>query len=111
MAGRRPFFWINRASIGVDKSFSRSLPGLPEAKVVPGEFLPKQLNRLFEGVHLNFVFSGGKSHTLPEVVSIEELVYFATLADYLWNPYDWVDVDSYERAKRFVEIMYPLLKE
>ncbi len=110
-AGRRPFFWINRASVGVDKSFSRALPGNPEALVVPAELLPQNLNSLFEGVHLNFVFSAGRSHTLPEKVSDSERIYFATLADYLWNPYDWNDVESHKRAKHFVEVMLPLISE
>jgi len=111
MAGRRPFFWLNRASIGVDKSFSRSLQGFPEARIVPGELLPKELNSLFEGIHLNFVFSEGKFHTLPEVVSTEELVYFATLADFIWNPYGWNDLESYKRAIHFVSVMKPLVSK
>ncbi len=107
--GRRPFFWLNRASNGVDRAFSRSLTELPEAKIAPCELLPKELNSLFEGIHLNFVFSEGNRHTLPETVSDEELVYFATLADYIWNPYGWNGLESYKRAKRFVEIMHPLV--
>lgn len=111
VAGRRPFLWINRVSIGVDKSFSRSLVELPEARVLPGELLPRELNRLFEGIHLNYVFSKGISHTLPENFSIEELSYFATVADYIWNPYEWDANESYKRAVRFVAIMHPLMSK
>jgi len=108
-AGRRPFFWMNRASIGVERSFSRPLEGSPESLVIPGELLSKELNRLFEGIHLNFVFSAGSRHTIPEKVSFKEFAYFATVADYLWNPYDWEDKESYKRANHFVSIMKPLV--
>lgn len=111
IAGHRPFFWINRSSVGVDKSFSRPLQGFPDALVFPGELLPVQLNRLFEGIHLNFVFSEGKRHTLPDEFSMKELVYFATAADFIWNPQDWKANDSYKRAERFVRIMKPLVPD
>lgn len=110
-AGRRPFFWINRASVGVEKSFSRPLENFSDALIIPGELLPKELNRLFEGIHLNYVFSAGPRHTLPAEVSAEELAYFATVADYIWNPYDWDAKGSYQRAKHFVKIMKPLITD
>ena len=48
--------------------------------------------------------SPSKSHS-------ETLAYLATAADYVWNPRGWEAVDSCRRAKRFVEIMLPLVEE
>ena len=39
----------------------------------------------------------------------ELLAYLATAADYVWNPRGWEAVESCRRAKRFVEIMQPLV--
>ncbi|MBS3763213.1 MAG: hypothetical protein KGZ25_07930, partial [Planctomycetes bacterium] len=109
-AGRRPFLWVNRVSREVDKSFSRPIEGMAEARVFEGEFLPVELNELFEGIHFNAGFSSGYN-TMPENFSKESLEYFATAADYIWNPRDWNSAGSYERAQRFVSIMKPIVDE
>ena len=74
--------------------------------------MPKNLHELFEGVHLNvnvprpeFV-SMARGH-LPAVSEFTTfgLAYLATAADCVWNPHDWNDLESWQRATRFVEIM------
>lgn len=107
-AGRRPFLWVNRVSREVDRSFSRLIEGMAEARVFQGELLPVELNELFEGIHFNAGFSSGYN-TMPENFSKESLVYFATAADYVWNARDWDVAESYERAQRFVSIMKPIV--
>jgi len=105
-AGRRPFLWINRVFIG--GQFSRQLDGQGDAYVFRGEALPRELNRLVEGVHLN----AGLSKTynrLPRRFTPAALAYLATAADFIWNPRDWQAEESYRRAVRFVEITAPLL--
>ena len=104
-AGRRPFLWVNRVT-PQDRNnhpFSRQVAEVSGAAVFRGEFLPKELNRLFEGVHFN---AATPSRSDPEA-----LTYLATAADYVWNPRGWEAVDSSRRARRFVEIMAPLLEE
>ena len=104
-AGRRPFLWVNRVG-PQDKAghpFSRPVSEVPGAFAFRGEFLPKDLNRLFEGIHFNA--------TVVSRSDPESLAYFATAADYVWNPHGWEAVDSCRRAKRFVEIMLPLVAE
>ena len=102
-AGRRPFFWLNRVSPRVQQAFSRPVEEVPGAFAFRGEFLPKDLNRLFEGVHFN--------GTAPSKSDPESLAYLATAADYVWNPHGWEAVDSCRRARRFVEVMRPLVEE
>lgn len=107
-AGRRPFLWLNRVGLGVKESFSRQVPGLEDRRVFAGNRLPRELNRLFEGVHFNTSYIPTDSQ-LPVVFDPEELVYLATAADFVWNPHRWEPAESYRRAVRFVEIMIPLL--
>ena len=102
-AGRRPFLWVNRVGPRdrYNRPFTRPVSEVPGAFVFRGDFLPKELNRLFEGVHFNAIpISRSDS---------EMLAYLATAADYVWNPQAWEAVDSCRRAKRFVEIMLPLV--
>ena len=107
IAGRRPYLWVNRVSLGVPKHVARQLPG-DGAYVFRGEYLPKDLNRLFEGVHFNAGIS--KDHNqLDEEFASRSLAYLATAADYVWNPHDWDAAESVRRADHFVEIMSPLL--
>jgi len=106
-AGRRPFLWVNRVAWGVDKAFVTTLPAGPggeSASVFRGDFLPRDLNRLFEGVHLNAGLSP-QYNRLPGAFDTKALVYLATAADFLWNPRAWNAQDSLRRAARFVEIM------
>jgi hypothetical protein len=107
-AGRRPLLWVNRVALGVQHEFGRSVEEVPGAHAFQGELLPQDLNRLFEGVHLNAGMSDGYG-TLPDHFTTEALAYLATAADFLWNPRDWEAVESCRRARRFVEIMSPLL--
>jgi hypothetical protein len=104
-AGRRPFLWVNRVAPQdrFKRPFSRPVDEVPGAYAFRGDFLPKELNRLFEGVHFNA--------TTPSRSNPEALAYLATAADYVWNPHGWEAVDSCRRAKRFVEIMLPLAEE
>jgi hypothetical protein len=104
-AGRRPFLWVNRVGPRdkYNRPFTRQVSEVPGAYVFRGDFLPKDLNRLFEGVHFNAIpLSRSDS---------EMLAYLATAADYVWNPQGWEAVDSCRRARRFVEIMLPLVEE
>jgi hypothetical protein len=52
-AGRRPFLWVNRVGPRdkYNRPFTRPVSEVPGAFVFRGDFLPKELNRLFEGVH------------------------------------------------------------
>jgi hypothetical protein len=104
-AGRRPFLWVNRVGPRdrYNRPFTRRVSEVPGAYVFRGDFLPKDLNRLFEGVHFNAI---PLSRSDPEM-----LAYLATAADYVWNPRGWEAVDSCRRAQRFVEIMLPLVEE
>jgi hypothetical protein len=101
IAGRRPFLWVNRVSLGVPKHFARRLPGSGDY-VFRGEYLPKDLNRWFEGVHFNVGNSRGYGAT--------SMAYLATAADYVWNPEQWEAAESARRARRFVAVMSPLLR-
>jgi len=107
-AGRRPFLWLNRVGLEVKEPFTRKVPGLENRRVFAGDRLPQELNRLFEGVHFNTSYIP-TTNRLPVVFNPEELVYLATAADFVWNPHQWEPAESYRRAKRFVEIMVPLL--
>jgi hypothetical protein len=100
-AGRRPFLWINRVQIDVEESLSQLLTEGDSTYVFRGETIPKELNRLFEGTHFN-----SDTHLINNE---KELVYFATAADYVWNPQAWNPYASGQRAKHFVAIMLPLL--
>lgn len=115
-AGRKPFCWV----IGVSATdiCSRPIEGLPNARVFRGERLPKNLHELFEGVHLNVnvprpEFVSMARGYLPPVSEFSSLglAYLATAADCVWNPHDWNDLESWQRATRFVEIMQPLVSE
>lgn len=110
MAGRRPFFWINRASVEVEHSFSHSLPNDPDALVFSGELLPENLYELFEGVHLNFPFGPSPNGMDPiNDFNKKDLLYLATASDFLWNPKDWMAEKSYNKAKHFLEVFLPLI--
>ena len=102
-AGRRPFLWVNRVVAG--KQFSRKLG---DAYVFRGEALPRDLDRLFEGVHFNAGLSQGYNR-LPREFTPQALAYLATAADFVWNPREWDAAESCRRARRFVAIMAPLL--
>ena len=80
-AGRRPLLWVNRVALGVKYEFGRAVPEAQGAHAFQGEMLP------------------------------EALAYFATAADYVWNPHDWEAAESCRRARRFVSIMGPLLEQ
>ena len=90
-----------------NRPFARLVDEVPGAFAFRGEFLPKELNRLFEGVHFN---AGSPGYT-PSESKVELLSYLATAADYVWNPHDWEAVESCRRARRFVEVMLPLAEE
>ena len=90
---------------GVCADVGRSVP---VRRVFRGDLLPKELNRLFEGVHFNAGFSS-KHFDLPEDFNAEALAYMATAADYVWNPQGWKADESARRAQRFVAIMRPLV--
>jgi len=109
-AGRRPFLWVNRVSAGVDRMFATTIDEVPGALVFRGDFLPKDLDRLFEGVHFNAGFSSGYGD-LPQVFNAQALAYMATATDYVWNPEAWEPAESARRAQRFVEVMQPLVGE
>ncbi|MEA3365228.1 MAG: hypothetical protein U9Q79_06260, partial [Candidatus Hydrogenedentes bacterium] len=81
-----------------------------DTHVFQGELLPKDLDRLFEGIHFNAGFSRDYNE-LPQNFSAASLAYFSTAADYVWNPDDWEAAESARRANRFVEIMKPLIEE
>lgn len=101
-AGRRPYLWINRVQINVAESLSHPLVIDGDSTwVFQGETIPKELNRLFEGTHFN-----SDTHLINNK---NELIYFATAADYVWNPHDWVAEESGRRARRFIDIMLPLI--
>ena len=106
-AGRRPFLWVNRVSARVDRAFAQTVEGAPGALVFRGDLLPRELGRLFEGMHFNAGFSSGYND-LPEDFSVEALTYMATAADYVWNPQAWEAAESVRRAQRFVSIMLAL---
>jgi len=108
IAGRRPFLWVNRVSLGVPKQFARRLPG-DGGYVFCGEYLPKDLNRWFEGVHFNAGISGGYNELRGEFEP-RSMAYLATAADYVWNPRHWDAAESARRARRFVAVMGPLLR-
>jgi hypothetical protein len=107
-AGRRPFLWVNRVGPAVREPFVQRVDGDPEWLVFAGDFLPNDLGRLFEGVHLNAGLQAGYNQIKGEF-SEESLVYLATTADYLWNPKAWNPEESLRRARRFVEIVEPLM--
>jgi hypothetical protein len=103
-AGRRPFLYLNRVMLYYPKSYSQTLREFPEARVFKGELLPKELGDLFEGIHFNAADPNYRM-AFDDI----SLAYMATAADYVWNPHDWEAAESYRRAKRFVEIMQPLV--
>ena len=110
-AGRRPFLWVNRVSPRVKHAFARTVDGVPGAMVFRGDLLPKDFDRLFEGVHFNAVFSPVPHNELPEAFNAEALAYMATAADYVWNPQSWEAAESARRAQRFAKIMQALVGE
>jgi len=109
IAGRRPFLWVNRAGPAVETAFACEVEGQQGGFVFNGGLLPKDLHRLFEGVHLNVALGTGYNE-LPDNFDTEALVYLATAADYLWNPHDWQAEESLRRGRRFVEVTSPLLE-
>jgi hypothetical protein len=108
IAGRRPFLWVNRVSLGVPKHFARRLPGDGD-DVFRGEYLPEDLDRWFEGVHFNAGIGRGYNQLRGEFEP-RSIAYLATAADYVWNPHHWDAAESARRARRFVAIMFPLLR-
>jgi hypothetical protein len=106
IAGRRPFLWVNRTGPDMEKAFA--IDACRHDMVFNGDFLPHDLNRLFEGIHFNLAMSP-KYQVLPDKFSRESLVYLATGADYIWNPDGWTPAGSLERARKFVDIMLPLI--
>ncbi len=109
IAGRRPFLWVNRVSLGVASHFARPVPQAGGACAFRGEYLPRDLGRLFEGVHFNAGISKGYNRLSGQFAD-ESIAYLATAADYVWNPRDWSPAESCRRAERFVEVMRPLVK-
>jgi hypothetical protein len=109
-AGRRPLLWVNRVALGVKYEFGRAIPEVSGARAFQAELLPKNLNQLFEGIHFNAGMDEGYVTLRSGKFSPEALAYFATAADYVWNPYDWDAAESCRRARRFVSIMLPLLE-
>ena len=107
IAGRRPFLWVNRVSPRTDRAFAQPVSEVPGSFAFQGELLPKELNRLFEGVHFNAGSPGYKKTGSKS----EFVAYLATAADYVWNPQGWEAVESCRRARRFAEIMQPLVAE
>ena len=110
-AGRRPLLWVNRVALGVEHEFGRAVPEAQGAHAFQGEMLPKNLNQLFEGVHFNAGMDESYVTLRSQKFSPEALAYFATAADYVWNPHDWEAAESCRRARRFVSMMGPLLEE
>ena len=109
-AGRKPFLWINRVSLGVNREFGRAVPAAAGAHVFRGEWLPTDLGQLVEGVHLNTGNSKGYN-SLSKGWKPAAMAYLSTAADWLWNPARWKDAASARRAARFVKIMKPLLAQ
>jgi hypothetical protein len=109
IAGRRPFLWVNRVALGVPNHFARRLPGDGDY-VFRGEYLPKDLNRWFEGIHFNAGISSGYNQLSGEFEP-QSIAYLATAADYVWNPRQWDAAESARRARRFVAIIAPLLQD
>jgi len=109
-AGRRPLLWVNRVALGVKHEFGRPVDEVPGVRAFRGDFLPKELNRLFEGVHFNAGMDAGYVTLRSEEFSPEALAYFATAVDFVWNPHDWSAAESCRRARRFVRVMGPLLE-
>jgi hypothetical protein len=108
-AGRRPFLWVNRVGPAVQVPFVQKVEGEPGGLVFAGDFLPNDLNRLFEGVHLNAGLQSGYNKITGDFDE-DALVYLATTADYLWNPHEWEPEESLYRARNFVDVMTPLIR-
>jgi len=108
IAGRRPFLWVNRVGPAVPEPFVQKIEGDPTALVFAGDRIPNDLHRLFTGVHLNAGLQRGYNRITGDF-DRDALVYLATTADYLWNPHGWKAEESRRRARRFVEIMIPVV--
>ncbi|MEE4310733.1 MAG: glycoside hydrolase family 20 zincin-like fold domain-containing protein [candidate division KSB1 bacterium] len=133
LSGRKPFYWINGISYrGVKVKYRGNDPkyieipgyvhqpsivrlgGDDDAVVFNGSLQPRNLNSLFEGTHFNVGFTGGDGgrwgwHILPETVPLDGMVYLATAADYIWNPVQWSEKGSWRRAKRYVDMITPIV--
>jgi hypothetical protein len=109
VTGRKPFLWINRVAKDVPLEVGRPIEEIPGARAFRGEDLPRDLNRLFAGVHFNAGLSKGYMK-LPNEFPPEALAFLATAADFVWNPRDWEARESHRRARRFVSVMSPLLE-
>jgi hypothetical protein len=109
--GRKPFLWVNR--VYPTGRFSVPLEGSPGTWVFKAERLPKDLNGLFEGVHLNMSLYSSEKEYVTQAIPAEfpqaAIEYFATVTDYLWNPQQWEARESHRRAQRFSKIMMPLI--
>ena len=91
-AQRKPLLWIN----GGFKWFAKEVAIENESvKVFYGERLPTDLDQLVCGTHFNF----GAGLTR------DTQLYFATAADFVWNPDGWDEAGSCRRARRFLEIL------
>jgi hypothetical protein len=88
--------------MSVRELLSQRVEEVDGAHAFRAELIPKQLNSLFERVHYTC-----ETRVLS---SRQELAYFATAADYTWNPYDYDPVKSSRRAKRFAQVMLPLVR-
>ena len=108
-AGRKPFLWVNVGK-GGSEFFGTLVTDLGrDALIFSAEKLPVDLDRYFSGIHLNYgayAAKDGAGYTQDQL-NVHALVS----ADYLWNPEAWDEPNAYARAKRFMEIMYPLVLE
>jgi hypothetical protein len=99
LPGHRRFFFNQKNDF--DK-LNQPIEQIDGAHAFRAELIPKDLNALFEGVHFN-----GDTKV---VANTTELRFFATVADYVWNPDNWNAVESSKRARHFVRVMQPLIE-
>lgn len=105
--GERPVLWVNRVSPTAPKPFvTETADG---TGVFQGEFLPANLADLVAGVHLN-LHGPHKFEEEQDRYPVDEMVYLATVADYLWNPDAWEAGASAKRAREWMKTMAPLVR-
>ncbi len=109
LTNRKPVLWINRASIGTKKPLITQVESEGNVAVFRGEWLPKDLAEFVSGVHLNIGIQTTFDEETHEFDSAE-ILYLATVADYLWNPENWDAESSARRAKFFMQTMLPLMQ-
>jgi len=90
-AGRKPLLWLNKAA-------AQHKDGDEVVRIFAGQRLPKDLGELVCGVHVN------------GAPTLEMRPYNLMIADFLWNPQAWSADASLARARRFADIMKPLLE-